>query len=136
MPARALAGKPCRRRLYADAAERSLARGEATCGRRAGIKPAPTNLSRTLRPADPLRKSYPQPVGADRAAMKKFIPFVLFILLVAASQIHAQALNVGLGVGQKVPPFRLTSQFGTVQDLNAVRGPKGTALLFFRSADW
>jgi hypothetical protein len=53
--------------------------------------------------------------------------------------IHAasvQVMSIGLGVGQKAPPFSLHDQFGRVQTLDSLRGPKGTVLLFFRSADW
>jgi peroxiredoxin len=45
-------------------------------------------------------------------------------------------MSIGLGVGQKAPPFSLHDQFGRVQTLDSLRGPKGTVLLFFRSADW
>ena len=42
----------------------------------------------------------------------------------------------GVRVGQGIPAFRLKSQEGKELDFNAVKGPKGLALLFFRSADW
>ena len=44
--------------------------------------------------------------------------------------------SIGLAVGQKAPEFSLPDQFGKVQDLQTLKGPKGTVLLFFRSADW
>jgi hypothetical protein len=44
--------------------------------------------------------------------------------------------GIGLEVGKKAPAFSLHDQFGRVQTLDAVKGPKGTVLLFFRSADW
>jgi hypothetical protein len=43
---------------------------------------------------------------------------------------------IGLEVGQKAPNFVARDQFGRVQTLDTVKGPKGTVLLFFRSADW
>jgi hypothetical protein len=43
---------------------------------------------------------------------------------------------IGLGVGQKAPAFSARDQFGQEQSLAKLRGPKGTVLLFFRSADW
>jgi len=43
---------------------------------------------------------------------------------------------IGLGVGQKAPPFSAHDQFGHEQNLVTLKGPKGTVLLFFRSADW
>ena len=44
--------------------------------------------------------------------------------------------EIGLAVGQKAPAFSLPDQFGHVQTLETLRGPKGTVLLFYRSADW
>jgi len=43
---------------------------------------------------------------------------------------------IGLGVGQKAPAFSARDQFGHEQELATLKGPKGTVLLFFRSADW
>jgi hypothetical protein len=45
-------------------------------------------------------------------------------------------MSIGLAVGQKAPPFSASDQFGRVQTLDSLKGPKGTVLLFFRSADW
>jgi hypothetical protein len=54
--------------------------------------------------------------------------------------VHVASLNlhtlIGLGVGQKAPDFSARDQFGKQQTLETLRGPKGTVLLFFRSADW
>jgi hypothetical protein len=44
--------------------------------------------------------------------------------------------SIGLSVGQKAPDFSARDQFGRQQTLETVKGPKGTVLLFFRSADW
>ena len=44
--------------------------------------------------------------------------------------------SIGLEAGQKAPAFSLRDQFGHEQDLETLRGSKGTVLLFFRSADW
>ncbi len=44
--------------------------------------------------------------------------------------------SIGLAIGQKAPAFSLHDQFGRVQTLDSLKGPKGTVLLFFRSADW
>ena len=43
---------------------------------------------------------------------------------------------IGLSVGQKAPDFSGRDQFGHEQNLATLKGPKGTVLLFFRSADW
>jgi hypothetical protein len=44
--------------------------------------------------------------------------------------------SIGLAVGKKAPAFSAHDQFGGQQSLDTLRGPKGTVLLFFRSADW
>jgi hypothetical protein len=44
--------------------------------------------------------------------------------------------GIGLAVGQKAPAFSAPDQFGAPQTLETLRGPNGTVLLFFRSADW
>jgi len=43
---------------------------------------------------------------------------------------------IGLPVGRKAPSFSLRDQFGREQTLESLKGPRGTVLLFFRSADW
>lgn len=54
--------------------------------------------------------------------------------------IHVSSLRmfseVGLHAGQKAPDFSAMDQFGKTQTLETLRGPKGTVLLFYRSADW
>ncbi len=47
-----------------------------------------------------------------------------------------EVMSIGLAVGQKAPPFSLRDQAGRVQTLDSLKGPNGTVLLFFRSADW
>ena len=44
--------------------------------------------------------------------------------------------SIGLEVGQKAPAFSARDQFGHEQNLDTLRGPNGTVLLVFRSADW
>ena len=44
--------------------------------------------------------------------------------------------EVGLRPGQPAPAFSALDQFGKTQSLDSLRGPKGTVLLFYRSADW
>jgi len=52
---------------------------------------------------------------------------------VASLKMHT---SIGLTVGQKAPDFSARDQFGKQQTLETLKGPKGTVLLFFRSADW
>ena len=47
-----------------------------------------------------------------------------------------ETMSIGLAVGQKAPAFSVHDQFGRVQTLESLKGPNGTVLLFFRSADW
>jgi hypothetical protein len=44
--------------------------------------------------------------------------------------------SIGLAVGKIAPVFSAYDQFGHLQSLDTLRGPNGTAILFFRSADW
>ena len=48
----------------------------------------------------------------------------------------AGPMSIGLAVGQKAPDFSARDEFGHVQTLETLKGPNGTVLLFFRSADW
>ena len=47
-----------------------------------------------------------------------------------------EPMSIGLAVGEKAPAFSLPDQFGHLQTLDSLKGPNGTVLLFFRSADW
>jgi hypothetical protein len=47
-----------------------------------------------------------------------------------------EPMAIGLAVGQKAPNFSARDEFGRVQTLESLKGPNGTVLLFFRSADW
>ena len=49
---------------------------------------------------------------------------------------QAVAPSVGLETGQQAPAFVLSDQFGRQQSNETLKGPNGTVLLFFRSADW
>ena len=44
--------------------------------------------------------------------------------------------KIGPEVGATVPAFSGTDQFGKAHTLASSYGPKGTMLVFFRSADW
>lgn len=44
--------------------------------------------------------------------------------------------SIGLSVGDKAPPFSLRDQVGREHTLESLRGPRGTVLVFHRSADW
>ena len=44
--------------------------------------------------------------------------------------------KIGPQVGESVPPIDGVDQFGRRQSLSSIAGPRGTMLVFFRSADW
>jgi hypothetical protein len=44
--------------------------------------------------------------------------------------------RIGPGVGNKVPEFSGTDQFGRTHTLASSLGSQGAMLVFFRSADW
>jgi len=44
--------------------------------------------------------------------------------------------SIGLEVGSNAPAFSFFDQFDHPQSNETLRGPNGTVLLFFRSADW
>jgi cytochrome oxidase Cu insertion factor (SCO1/SenC/PrrC family) len=49
---------------------------------------------------------------------------------------QADISKLGPQVGAKAIDFQLTDQFGRQQTLKTLAGPKGTMLVFIRSADW
>jgi hypothetical protein len=63
---------------------------------------------------------------------------LLFSGSVMAGQAPAAPDTSKLGpqVGTMVPPFEGVDQFGKPRTLASGAGPKGTMLVFFRSADW
>jgi hypothetical protein len=77
--------------------------------------------------------------------MRKF----LFLLMLSVSafaadekaRLHAlpgldKDMKTGPAVGSKIPALEAVDQFGKRQTFESLRGPKGLALLFVRSADW
>ena len=44
--------------------------------------------------------------------------------------------KLGPQVGQRAIDFSLPDQMGRIRSLRSIAGPKGTMLVFFRSADW
>ena len=61
------------------------------------------------------------------------------IIAIAAGQSPApvvDTLKVGPPVGAVAPPIEGLDQFGRKHTLATAAGPRGTMLVFFRSADW
>ena len=75
--------------------------------------------------------------------MLKFLRVTIatFLSIVAATGVSAERQRIivaelGPQVGENVPDFKLSDQFGEIQTLDSVMGPNGLMLLFHRSADW
>jgi hypothetical protein len=63
---------------------------------------------------------------------------ILWILL-ASSSAGAQSPTIaqlGPQIGDRLPEFSGTDQFGRVQTLDSVVREQGAMIVFFRSADW
>ena len=45
-------------------------------------------------------------------------------------------IQTGPEIGAAIPKFEAPDQNGRLQTLQSVAGPKGTILVFYRSADW
>jgi hypothetical protein len=61
------------------------------------------------------------------------------LAVAAGAALFAQQVDVssiGPRIGDRVTDFRLTDQHGREQSIAGAAGPKGTMLVFFRSADW
>lgn len=71
---------------------------------------------------------------------QSLVLFAAFILSMAGmagqAPVAIDTSKIGPQVGAVVPAFEGTDQFGTARTLASSYGPKGTMLVFFRSADW
>jgi len=47
-----------------------------------------------------------------------------------------KGLKTGPAVGSKIPAFEAVDQDGKRRTFDSLKGPKGLALMFTRSADW
>jgi hypothetical protein len=61
---------------------------------------------------------------------------IVFAFNPVLAQTTIPSKEVGPKVGQKIPAFKASDQFGHQQTLSSLMGPKGLVLLFVRSADW
>ena len=57
-------------------------------------------------------------------------------VLAACPQAQTSLATLGPQVGQRAIDFSLPDQQDRVRTLKSLAGPKGTMLVFFRSADW
>ena len=69
--------------------------------------------------------------------MRRFLlSTALLGVLVAWPQAQTNLATLGPQVGQRAVDFSLPDQQDRVRTLKSFAGPKGTMLVFFRSADW
>ena len=69
--------------------------------------------------------------------MRRLVVWITLVGALAASpRAQTDLATLGPQVGQRAIDFSLPDQSGTVRTLKSVAGPKGTMLVFFRSADW
>ncbi len=70
--------------------------------------------------------------------MKSYLAFAFNLVpwLAISAQVQPFAQKMGPAIGTSVPAIQATDQNGKTQKLDSLRGPKGTILLFIRSADW
>jgi cytochrome oxidase Cu insertion factor (SCO1/SenC/PrrC family) len=66
----------------------------------------------------------------------RFLAIAAAFAAVVTAQTPTDVTAVGPKVGEKAIAFALTDQNGRQQTLASLAGPKGTMLVFFRSADW
>ena len=58
------------------------------------------------------------------------------VVLQLTSQAPVDLERIGPKVGEVAPEFTLPDQHGQPRTLSSLAGPKGTMLVFYRSADW
>jgi hypothetical protein len=75
--------------------------------------------------------------------MRSFNILILAVCLFAlgcrsdkSSSVRPTTSSTGSNIGQKMPGFNACDQFGRDVSSDSLKGPNGTVLLFFRSADW
>ena len=61
---------------------------------------------------------------------------ILVLATALALTLHGQKIPTGPAIGAAIPTFQAPDQNGRTQSLATVAGPKGTLLVFYRSADW
>jgi hypothetical protein len=65
----------------------------------------------------------------------------VYLIVACSVEVGSQAAKVDISkigpqVGQRIPDFSGTDQFGRKHTLVSSLGAKGAMLVFFRSADW
>jgi cytochrome oxidase Cu insertion factor (SCO1/SenC/PrrC family) len=76
------------------------------------------------------------PPAVARRARRAFAAAGLVTVLAAGGLAQTNINKLGPQAGSKAIDFQLADQFGRQQTLKTLAGPKGTMLVFIRSADW
>jgi cytochrome oxidase Cu insertion factor (SCO1/SenC/PrrC family) len=71
-----------------------------------------------------------------RCARRAIAGAGLATVLAVSGLAQTDISTLGPRVGAEAIDFQLTDQFGRQQTLKTIAGPKGTMLVFIRSADW
>ncbi|MCH7805117.1 MAG: hypothetical protein IH937_13690 [Acidobacteria bacterium] len=58
--------------------------------------------------------------------------------ILAQRNLHRSDMTeeVGIKVGQEIPPIRARDQHGNWRDFDSLKGPRGLVISFNRSTDW
>lgn len=94
-------------------------------------------------PFEPSSRRVPSENNDGRRLRSAALVFSLFAGLAAGQPVRLRPLpdldknvKTGPAVGSAIPAFRATDQNGRERTFETLRGERGLALLFFRSADW
>ena len=68
--------------------------------------------------------------------MRLLFASLLLAVTTGMPPVQVDTSRLGPAVGAPAPAFSLADQQGRTQTLATLAGPKGTMLVFFRSADW
>jgi hypothetical protein len=66
----------------------------------------------------------------------RFLSGLTLLLVIPALAVEQELGSIGPKVGERVPDFSATDQFGRTQNLQTVLGAAGAMIVFYRSADW
>lgn len=78
-------------------------------------------------------------ITAPRQALRRLAPSLVLMLscvVVSAQAPVPDTSSIGPQVGDRIPEFSGTDQFGKPHTLASLLGPSGAMIVFFRSADW
>jgi hypothetical protein len=66
----------------------------------------------------------------------RFLSVLTLLFVIPALAAQPDIASLGPKVGERVPDFSATDQFGRTQNLQTILGAAGAMIVFYRSADW